>query len=49
MSSGAGRGSGFDPLHNFASIRAMAMRLGGDIKRHKMFPLRSETRSDGVI
>ena len=44
-----GPGGGFHPLHNFASIRAMKKILGGEIVRPKIFPLRSATRSDGVI
>ena len=31
---------GVSPLHNFASIKAMTMGLGGEIIRPKMFPLR---------
>ena len=51
---GRGRGccvwGGWDSplLHNFASIKAMTMRLGGEKERPKIFLLRSTTRSEDV-
>ena len=36
-------------LRNFASIKAMAERLGGKIERLKRSPLRTAMRSDDII
>ena len=58
MVSNTGRGGGAGGLlqeggsalyHNFASMKAMKMRLEVKIGRPKMFPLRSATRRDDVI
>ena len=50
LSCGAGEGvGGFLPtLNDFASIKAMTMRLGGEKERPKTFPLRC-AKSDHVI
>ena len=45
---GAGERIPPSTLHNFASIKAMTMRLGGEVVRPKMSPLTSATRSDEV-
>ena len=43
-------GRGFPPsFHNFASIKAFTMKLGGGIVRPKKLPVRSATRSYDVI
>ena len=49
LSFGARAEADLPPLHNFESIKSMTMRLGGDIERTKMSPLRSATRSDDVM
>ena len=51
LSSGDGEGEGI-PLHNFTSIKGMAMsamRLRGEIVRLSMSPLGSATGHDDVI
>ena len=48
MGSGGG-GGGLPCLHNFASLKAVTVRLGGEIVHPKIFPLRSVTRSDNVL
>lgn len=44
-----GRGGGILPLHNFATIDSMTMRIGGQILLPKMFSLRSAMGDDDII
>ena len=46
---GGGEGRISSPLHDFASIKVMTVRLEEKIVPTKMAPLRSTTRSDDVI